>query len=62
MGRLGDPFALVDSKLKEIGVEELRAIDAFVMPTVPNANINAPTLMVSEQGADEILRAHGAVI
>lgn len=35
----------------------LRVIDASAMPTVPNANINAPILMLAEKGADEILNS-----
>ena len=39
------------------GVSGLRVIDASIMPAVPNANLNAPVMMIAEKGADEILKA-----
>lgn len=35
--------------------KNLRVIDASIMPTIPNANTNAPSMMLAEQGADFIL-------
>ena len=58
MGRADDPMTVVDSKLRVIGVQGLRVIDASVMPVVPNGNTNAPTMMVGEKGADEILKEY----
>ncbi|CAG7683969.1 unnamed protein product, partial [Allacma fusca] len=52
-----DPKAVVDSKLRVIGIDNLRVIDASIMPNVPNANTLAPTMMIAEKGADEILKA-----
>ena len=37
-------------------MEGIRVVDASVMPYVPNANINAPTLMLAEKAADLILQ------
>ncbi|ODM87397.1 Glucose dehydrogenase [FAD, quinone] [Orchesella cincta] len=54
MGKIGDPKAVVDSKLRVIGTKGLRVIDASVMPEVTNANTNAPTIMIGELGADLI--------
>ena len=50
-----DDMAVVDENLKVKGIENLRVIDASVMPEIPSANLNAPTLMIAEKGADSIL-------
>ena len=41
--------------LKVKGIQNLRVIDSSVMPEIPSANLNAPTLMIAEKGADAIL-------
>ena len=43
---------VVDSKLRVLGTEALRVIDASVMPSVPSGNINAAVIAVAEKGAD----------
>ncbi|KAG4071087.1 hypothetical protein HA402_013401 [Bradysia odoriphaga] len=48
--------SVVDSKLRVRGVENLRIIDASIMPAVTNANINAPIVMIAEKAAHEISR------
>ena len=50
-----DDMAVVDENLKVKGIQNLRVIDASVMPEIPSANLNAPTLMIAEKGADSIL-------
>ena len=50
-----DDMAVVDENLKVKGIQNLRVIDASVMPEIPSANLNAPTLMIAEKSADSIL-------
>jgi choline dehydrogenase-like flavoprotein len=47
---------VVDERLRVMGVERLRVIDASVMPTITSGNTNAPTMMIAEKGA-ALLRA-----
>mgnify|MGYP003327119670 CR=1 FL=1 len=49
-----DKMAVVDENLKIHGLENIRVVDASVMPEIPSANLNAPTLMIAEKAADII--------
>ena len=55
MGAADDPLAVVDPQLKVIGAEGLRVIDSSVMPSITTGNLNAPTIMIGEKGADHVL-------
>lgn len=50
-----DELAVVDENTSVIGIKRLRVVDASIFPTIPNGNINAPTIMVAERAADIIL-------
>ncbi len=55
MGDPADPMTVVDPELRVIGVEGLRVIDSSVMPSITTGNLNAPTIMIGEKGADHVL-------
>jgi len=54
--RMGsDEMAVVDPELRVRGVEGLRVVDASIMPLIPGANTNAPTIMLAERACDLII-------
>jgi len=55
MGKTSDRQAVVDARLRFIGVERLRVIDASVMPRIVSGNTNTPTAMIAMKGADLML-------
>lgn len=56
IGRADNPMAVVDRSCRVYGVHNLRVVDASVMPRIPSANTNLPTIMIAERAADLIRR------
>ena len=49
MGSPMDPLAVTDGAARVIGVDGLRVCDASLMPSIPCANTNVPTIMIAEK-------------
>ena len=51
-----DENSVVSDNLKVKGINNLRVVDASVMPTITSGNTNAPTMMIAEKASDLIIR------
>jgi choline dehydrogenase len=55
MGIASDPMAVVDSRLRLMGLQRLRVVDASVMPTITSGNTNTPTIMIAEKASQMVI-------
>ena len=53
-----DEMAVVDPELRVYGIQNLRVIDASIMPSVVNGNTNAPVIMIAEKAVDLLREAN----
>jgi choline dehydrogenase len=49
-----DEMAVVDAQGRVHGMQNLRVVDASIMPQITTGNLNAPTVMIAEKMADLI--------
>ncbi|HCP96497.1 MAG TPA: glucose-methanol-choline oxidoreductase, partial [Pseudoalteromonas sp.] len=49
-----DDMAVVDSELRVHGVQNLRVVDASIMPSIITGNTNAGVIAIAEKAADLI--------
>ena len=55
MGPQQDEFSVVNPHdLKVHGVQNLRIVDASIMPQLPTGNIEVPVIMIAEKAADMV--------
>lgn len=61
MGGDNDSLAVLDEACRVRGASRLRVVDSSIFPTIPNGNLNAPTMMVAERAASIILRNYAPI-
>lgn len=59
MGPASDPLAVLDSRMRVRGVDNLRVCDLSAMPNINAGNTNAPAMMMGSRCAEFITQSHG---
>jgi choline dehydrogenase len=54
MGPAESGWAVVDDQLRVHGLQNLRVVDASIMPRMISANLNASTMMIADKASDMI--------
>lgn len=54
MGPASDPDAVVNPELQVYGIQNLRVVDASIIPTLPASHTNAVVFMIGEKAADMV--------
>jgi choline dehydrogenase len=54
MGPVTDKTSVVDDRLCVHGLQNIRVVDASIMPSMPSANTYSSTMMIAEKASDMI--------
>ena len=61
MGKVDNPYAVLDGRLNVIGTDRLRVMDASAFPVTPSSNIQAACTMLGEVGSQFVKEYWGIV-
>ena len=53
-----DDMSVVDENLKVYNTENLRVVDASIMPVIIGSNTSATTIMIADKISDKIIKAN----